>query len=151
MMDSQFIHRSTTASVVSPSDPCRCYLSGMNSIVEIYVDKIKYVVHLHSHVCWADDSWKWTSTSRTRCKPPVHFELKSHFGPVRYEWLCRITPKITEMLKPYHGNNVHTVGKDALCLGEISVTISWENNVEDGSIFLFNFVPYIITRHFRET
>ena len=34
--------------------------------------------------------------------------MESHFGPVWYQWLYRIAPKIIEMLKPYHDDNVGT-------------------------------------------
>ena len=40
--------------------------------------------------------------------PRVSLGRESHFGPVRYEWLYRIAPKIIEMLKSYHDDNVGT-------------------------------------------
>ena len=38
----------------------------------------------------------------------VPLGLESHFGPLRHEWLYRITSIIIETLKPYQDNNVGT-------------------------------------------
>ena len=40
--------------------------------------------------------------------PRVPFGLFSDFGPVRYEWLYRIAPRILETHKPYHYVNMGT-------------------------------------------
>ena len=40
--------------------------------------------------------------------PRVPLDLESHLGPVRYERLYRITPRITDTQKLYHDDNVET-------------------------------------------
>ena len=58
------------------------------------------LVHLHSHFWWADASQKWTSTTHGVNPRVPPLGLESHCGPVRYEWLYHIGPKIIKTLKP---------------------------------------------------
>ena len=62
---------------------------------------------------WLRCRWSaYTDTSDEQTRPGSEPLTSArgviHLGPVRHEWLYRIAPRITDIHKPYHNDNVGT-------------------------------------------